>query len=44
MWHAPTPDLHFALPGSYTFEFRASDVAQNRELSTLTNTRTVVII
>ena len=43
-WHAPPSDLHFALPGSYTFEFRAEDIAQNGEGPTTANTHTVVII
>lgn len=43
-WVAPTPDPFLALPGFYTFSFRAADVAQNREDATAANTVTVLVI
>ncbi|HEX9711244.1 MAG TPA: hypothetical protein VGB52_01670 [Actinomycetota bacterium] len=43
-WVAPTPDLHFLLPGMYTFSFQAADVAQNREDVTEDNTISILLI
>lgn len=42
-WFGPSPDLHFLLPGTYTFRFLAVDEAGNREKSDDDNTLTLIV-